>query len=100
MKTFVIAGTLDQAKTWIKMDAEKRYANGNTSISLSDYVVVNQSLSLKGYSNPHGMFVGTWWERKDIEEIIINLTIQSHTYNKAIDRVKEIYESKRGTIQV
>jgi hypothetical protein len=100
MKTFVIAGTIDQAKTWIKMDAEKRYANGNTSISLSDYVVVNQSLSLKGVSNPHGMFVGTWWERNDIPELIAHLSFQSHQYNPALTKVKEIYESKRGTVQV
>ncbi len=98
MKTFVIAGTIDQAKTWIKMDAEKRYANGNTSISLSDYVVVNQSLSLKGFSNPHGMFVGTWWNRYDIPELIAHLSFQSHNYNPALDKVKEIYESKRRSI--
>lgn len=98
MKTFVIAGTLEQARTWIRMDADRRYAAGNTSISLSDYVAIDHITRLKGYSNPHGMFVGTWWERNDILEIIAHLSFQSHQYNPALTKAKEIYESKRGTI--
>lgn len=97
MKTFVIAGTLDQARTWIRMDADRRYAAGE-SVSLSDYVALDDINRLRGYSNPHGRFVGTWWERKDILEIIAHLSFQSHQYNPALTKAKEIYESKRRPI--
>lgn len=99
MKTFVIAGTLDQARTWIRMDADRRYAAGE-SVSLSDYVALDNITRLRGYSNPHGRFVGRWWERNDILELLAHLSFQSHQYNPALTKAKEIYESKRGTIQV
>jgi hypothetical protein len=99
MRTFVIAGTLEQARTWIWEDCDRRCTLGE-SVNLTDYVALDDITRLRGYSNPHGRFVGTWWERKDILELLAHLSFQSHQYNPALTKAKEIYENKRGTIQV
>ena len=76
-KIFVIAGTVQQAEQWIKGNLEKRKNDGVTTLSWSDYVIVRDPTKLRGYSNPHGVFIGTWKERKDMEEIFQQL-LMSH----------------------
>jgi hypothetical protein len=98
MKFFVIAGTIEQARNWIKEDAKRRWEAGETSVSLSDYISVFNPTQIKGYSNPHGRFVGTWWNRDDIPDLITHLTIQSIGFNPGLDTAREIYESKRRSI--
>lgn len=84
MKKLVIAGNSQQATDWMKQDASKRFAAGDTSVSLSDYIIVSSVDKIRGISNPHGVFVGTWIERSDLESIFIQLlhatdvTAQSH----------------------
>ncbi len=85
-KTFVIAGTKEEAQRWIKQDLEKRYPN-NTSLSLSNYVYVDSVTRIKGYSNPHGVFVGNWLGRPDILEIVEGLMLASIHVNKALGKI-------------
>ena len=68
-KIFVIAGTVSEAEQWIKGNLEKRKNDGVTTLSWSDYVIVRDPTKLKGYSQPHGVFIGSWRDRKDMEEI-------------------------------
>ena len=85
-KIFVIAGNSHQAEQWIKGNLEKRKNDGVTTLSWSDYVIVRDPTKLKGYSNPHGVFIGTWRYRTDMEEIFQELlqrhdiTQQSHRH--------------------
>ena len=58
-KIFVIAGNRVEADQWIKSHLEKRAMSGVTTLSWSDYVVVTDVTRLKGYSDPHGVFIGT-----------------------------------------
>jgi len=87
MKTFVIAGNHVQAEVWIKKDLEKRMRRGETTLSLSEYVYVDDAVRLKGISNPHGIFVGTWKERWDIKDVVETLMIQSTHPNTALAKV-------------
>lgn len=73
-KKFVIAGNHEQAKHWINNHLKKRQAAGETTLSSSEYVIVHGSDVLRGRGEVHGVFIGTWRERKDIEEIIEILT--------------------------
>jgi len=81
MKQLVIAGTYEQAQLWIHNDLTKRSAAGETTLSLSQYTVVNNPDQLRGMRDPTGIFVGSWRERKDIFEILnmllVNMTIPS-----------------------
>jgi hypothetical protein len=71
-KIFVIAGSHFQATEWIKKDLPK-----HTDRVLTDYVYVSTASDLRGYSNPHGMFIGTWKDRHDIREIVEALMVQT-----------------------
>ena len=68
-KIFVIAGTVQQAEQWIKGNLEKRKNSGVTTLSWSDYLVVTSPDRIRGYNEPHGVFIGTWRNRKDMEDI-------------------------------
>ena len=87
-KIFVIAGTNIEGILWRLDDIKKSCTGvptygdkitGKTHRNSSDYVMVNQYECLRGYKEIHGVFVGTWRERKDLHEII---TIISMTNNQ------------------
>jgi hypothetical protein len=74
MKTYVIAGTNYEANYWISVDLGKKYLF-NTSLNMSDYIIVSSPDQLMGMRDPTGIFVGTWRERKDIFELLNRLLV-------------------------
>ena len=56
---YVIAGNYDQYKQWLHRTSHT-----------GEYVYVAVVANLLGLSDIHGYFVGTWYERKDIQEIL------------------------------
>ena len=86
-KIFVIAGNFEQANDWMKKDIKRRWEAGETSITLSHYIYVDSITRVKGHSNPHGVFVGSWRERKDLRDIIVNLHLCSNGSNTALIRL-------------
>lgn len=87
-KIFVIAGSYFQAEEWIKSNLEKRSNSGVTTLSRSEYVYVSNASDIRGYHNPHGVFIGTWKERHDIREIVQALMVQS---DLPIPKLREIW---------
>lgn len=87
MKTFVIAGTYDQGMAWVKQNITETAIKYGEWRSMLDYIIVKDAISLKGHSDPHGMFVGTWRERKDIKDIVQSLLIQSTHPNPALGEI-------------
>ena len=81
MRTLVIAGTEHEANYWIIQDLGKKYPS-NTSLSMSDYIIVHNPDQLRGMRDPKGIFVGTWRERKDILEILNMLLVNMTTVSK------------------
>jgi hypothetical protein len=75
MKTLVIAGNANEAKYWIIQDLGKKYPT-NTSLSMSDYIIVISPDQLRGMRDPTGIFVGTWKQRTDIFELLNMLLVQ------------------------
>ena len=41
MKFFVIAGNHEQARRWIRQECDRRWASGDTAVTLSDYIYVD-----------------------------------------------------------
>ena len=91
MKTFVIAGNRAEADDWIKKDLKKRHAQGFTTLSWSDYVVVSGADKLRGWNEPHGVFIGTWRERKDMEDIFQSLLISHRVSDKSHRVINQIW---------
>jgi len=87
MKKLVIAGTYEQAQLWIKNDLAKRSAAGETTLSQSEYTVVHNSEQLLGLRDPHGVFVGTWKTRADINDIVDVLYARTMGKNHSLDKV-------------
>lgn len=92
MKLFIIAGTAEEAMQWMKNDYQKRINAGDTLTTLSNtsYVHVTSVDMLRGFKNPHGVFIGSWRERPDIYAIVWMLQLQSDFNNQAI---AQIYDS-------
>jgi hypothetical protein len=93
-KIFVVAGSYFQANRWIKQDIEKRINAGQTSLTLSHYVYVSSAADLRGYSDPHGVFIGTWKDRPDIQEIVETLLIQSTHVNHSLAKIRKELNNK------
>jgi hypothetical protein len=72
-KIFVIAGNSREADIWIRADCDKRWAAGDSNVTLSEYVTVTNADRLRGYTNPHGRFVGNWRYRPDILDVLQTL---------------------------
>jgi len=87
MKTFVIAGTYQEAQNWIAKNYQERVAMGDQQASTSDYKYVSHADDVKGYTNPHGVFIGNWLGRPDIFEIVEALMLRSTHVNTALSRI-------------
>jgi hypothetical protein len=100
-KIYVIAGNRDQAHQWMKENIQKRMASGETTLSYSDYVLFTNVDSLRGVANPHGVFVGTWRERDDLDNVFMillshtNITEQSH---RTLNRLYGEWQESRGKV--
>jgi hypothetical protein len=87
MKKFVVAGNHVQAEDWIKKDLEKRAMRGETTLSRSEYVFVDDASRLKGIKDPRGVFIGTWRDRWDIREVVETLLTQSIHVNPTLGKI-------------
>ena len=91
-KIFVIAGNSSQAIKWMKGNNQKRWDNGDTSATLSDYVIVENPTIMRGHRNPHGVFIGTWKDRPDIMDIVMALMNATYETNPKLRKIwNEIY---------
>ena len=91
-KIFVIAGNDKQAIKWMKGNNQKRWDNGDTSATLSDYVIVENPTIMRGHRNPHGVFIGTWKDRPDIMDIVMALMNATYETNPKLRKIwNEIY---------
>jgi hypothetical protein len=100
-KIFVIAGNYEQATRWMKENIKKRIAAGETTVSYSDYAVRANVDTLRGVANPHGVFVGTWKERKDLDEtflILLSHTVTSEQSHRTINRLYGEWMESQGRV--
>jgi hypothetical protein len=73
-KIFIIAGTYDQYRNWVKKNIDRIYQSDTSrSISLSNFVYVSKLDVLRGHREVHGYFVGTFRNRPDIRDIVIQI---------------------------
>ena len=97
-KTYVIAGTHQEAQAWIAKNYQERVAIGDQQVSTRDYVYVASKDSLAGVRDPHGVFVGNWLGRPDIFEIVQELMLKSVHRNDALGKIyRELQPKIRPT---
>ena len=88
MKYIVVAGTRAEYEKFILKKAKDMFAVGQTSVSFSDFVYATAD-SIRGYSDPHGWFVGSWRNREDIKEILMLLRVAQRTPNDALEKISK-----------
>jgi hypothetical protein len=101
MKTYVIAGTYNEAKSWINKNYQERVAIGDKQVTTGDYVYVSKAQDLRGILNPHGVFIGNWMGRPDIYEIVQRLMMCSTNPNAALGKIyKDLQPKVRPTPKI
>lgn len=81
---YIIAGNIDQYRNWA---ADK--------MSVNHFLYVSGPDMIRGIENPHGIFIGTWYERKDIYDILLNLLTASRVENPELRKAIKYYEDKQ-----
>jgi hypothetical protein len=69
MKHFVVCGNMSEYKHYL---IENKLVENKLDYRLCAYV--SSIDSIRGTRNPKGIFTGTWWNRKDIVDIVSTLT--------------------------
>jgi len=82
---YIISGNYDQYKQW----------TWERGVDRKDFVFVGGPDILRGIRDPHGVFIGTWYERKDIDDILVQLVAASRVDNPALRKALDYYEDKR-----
>jgi hypothetical protein len=90
---FVIPGTWDEYEKF-KNDC---YTNGRYFGSKFVYIPPGGVNILRGWENPNGAFIGTWWGRQDINDIILTLVaaIRKDDYPKKAEGIRAAIEFLR-----
>ncbi len=86
-RIFVVAGTRAEYNEFTRKKCDELLKEGNTSISLSNFIYVDSEDKLRGFSNPHGYFIGSWRTRSDIERILVQIESASTYLNSALDKI-------------
>jgi hypothetical protein len=78
-RVWVIAGNVHQYNEYIR----NKPLNGDKKYSYVAGVHV-----LKGYSNPHGVFIGSWKHRNDIIEILEQLIVSTSDNTDKLQKIR------------
>ena len=88
-KFFVVAGSYEQFRRY------KQEKDIIDRVDTSGYAYVLHADMLKGIQDPHGVFIGSWIDRDDIEDIILNLRIATSTATAFNTGVSQAYRQLR-----
>ena len=80
MPYFVVAGNYSQFANYVK---EKVNSVG----SRLDYRYVDGPQDLRGYSDVRGVFVGTWYEKANITDILVHLHIANRDNEQSCEAI-------------
>jgi hypothetical protein len=85
----VVAGTREEYTNWVRKH----------NLHPGEWWYVSGVDMTRGFSNPKGIFIGTWYKRKDIMGILIQLKVASHEPNPELDKIMNRYaEYKRNPV--
>ena len=96
---FVIARTFEEYEKF------KINCLNNSKYPNHKFVYVSSVNILRGYNNPDGVFIGEWWERSDIDDIMLVLlaSIRRDENSRKDDGLKaalKFLHTKRGPTRI
>lgn len=81
---YVVAGTYDQYVNYARTKTDDVF-----------YIYVSGPDMLRGLRDPKGVFIGTWMDRPDIEDIVLNLRLATSTATTFNTGVSQAYRQLR-----
>jgi hypothetical protein len=76
-KLFIVAGNKREYDFFIRRKADELAKTGYP-ISLSHFVYVSGYETLRGHRDIHGWFYGTYRQRKDIKDIVMQIRVTNN----------------------
>lgn len=100
-KIFIVAGNFQQFSNYKKSKVGEALAKDDAGLGMETamYTYVSRPSILKGVSNPRGVFIGSWRQREDILEILIQLRVAQRQPNPILDRLYREVEQKATATQ-
>ena len=68
-KIYIVAGNMSEFRSYVDRKLRERWNRGDTSCTMSDYVMVHSAERLRGLVKIKGFYIGTYEQRSDINEI-------------------------------
>ena len=89
------------SRTWEEYEKFKINCLNNGKYSDHKMVYVSSVNILRGYNNPDGVFIGEWWERSDIDDIMLVLLASVHRdKNDGLKTALRFLNTKRGPTRI
>ena len=89
------------SRTWEEYERFKINCLNNGKYDNHKFVYVSSVNILRGYSNPDGVFIGEWWERSDIDDIMLVLLASVHRdKNDGLKTALRFLHTKRGPTRI
>jgi hypothetical protein len=76
-KLYIVAGNRQEYDFFIRKKADELSKTGYP-ISLSHFVYVTSSLTLLGNRDVHGWFYGSYRQRKDLRDIVMQIRVSNN----------------------
>ena len=89
------------SRTWEEYEKFKINCLNNGKYTNHKMVYVSSVNILRGHSNPDGVFIGEWWERSDIDDIMLVLLASVHRdKNDGLKTALRFLHTKRGPTRI
>ena len=89
------------SRTWEEYERFKINCLNNGKYDNHKFVYVSSVSTLRGYANPDGVFIGEWWERSDIDDIMLILLASVHRdKNDGLKTALRFLHTKRGPTRI
>ncbi len=89
------------SRTWEEYEKFKINCLNNGKYTNHKMVYVSSVNILRGYNNPDGVFIGEWWERSDIDDIMLVLLASvNRDKNDGLKTALRFLHTKRGPTRI
>ena len=89
------------SRTWEEYEKFKNDCLYSDRYPNHKFVYVASVNILRGYINPDGVFIGEWWERSDIDDIMLVLLASVHRdKNDGLKTALRFLHTKRGPTRI
>ena len=93
------------SRTWEEYEKFKINCLNNSKYPNHKFVYVSSVNILRGYANPDGVFIGEWWERSDIDDIMLVLLAsirrdENSRKDEGLKAALKFLHTKRGPTRI